>query len=127
MFNETHAVMEAITSFDQVPAALNFLIAEVGRLNQVIAERGGSTPEPDQWFNLSQFCDYHPAKPSPNTVYGWVARRVVPHKHDGKKLFFLKSEIDAWLKNKGRKTSQELIQEAATRTSPTRRTSRVRA
>lgn len=119
--------MDAITSFDQIPAALNFLINEVGTLKKVLAERGGSTPEPDQWFNLEEFCQYHPAKPAPTTVYGWVSRRAVPHKRDGKHLMFLKSEIDAWLKNKGRKTSDEISAEAAQYSSTNRRVSRVAA
>ncbi|QMW02300.1 helix-turn-helix domain-containing protein [Spirosoma foliorum] len=110
--------MEAITSFDQVPAALNYLINEVGILKKALAERDSSTSEPDKWFNLEEFCKYHPAKPAPTTVYGWVSRRAVPHKHDGKHLLFLKSEIDSWLKEKGRKTTAEI--EALARQHPTR-------
>lgn len=119
--------MDAITSFDQVPAALNFLIHEVGILKQALAEKGGSTPEPDRWFNLEEFCQYHPAKPAPTTVYGWVSRRAVPHKRAGKHLLFLKSEIDSWLKSKGRKTSAEIEAQAAQHISSSRSKSRVTA
>ncbi|GAB3955420.1 helix-turn-helix domain-containing protein [Spirosoma harenae] len=101
--------MDAITSFDQVPAALNFLINEVGILRQALAERGGSSVDQDQWFNLEEFCQYHPAKPAPTTVYGWISRRAVPHKRDGKHLFFLKSEIDTWLRAKGRSTQEVYV------------------
>ena len=122
MFHKTHATMEAITSvkvvppviksLDQIPEAFNYVIGELVSLRQALAEKGSSTPEPDQWFNLEEFCQYHPSKPAATTVYGWVSRRAVPHKRDGKHLLFLKSEIDGWLKAKSRKTSDELAQAA---------------
>lgn len=100
--------MVPITSFDQVPAALNYLINEVDSLKRALNERSAEKESSDQWFDLNEFCQYHPAKPAPTTVYGWVARRLVPHKRDGKHLIFLKSEIDAWLKSKSRKTAVEI-------------------
>ncbi|WKL47628.1 helix-turn-helix domain-containing protein [Flavobacterium pectinovorum] len=66
-----------------------------------------STPTPietniDQWFDLVDLCNYHPDKPKPATVYGWVFAGTIPVHKGGKKLRFLKSEIDEWLKQ-GRK------------------------
>jgi excisionase family DNA binding protein len=57
-----------------------------------------SFPEPEQWFDLSELCQYHPDKPSRATVYGWVSMGIIPVHKGGKKLRFLKSEIDNWLK-----------------------------
>jgi excisionase family DNA binding protein len=54
-------------------------------------------PEADPWFNLKEFCKYHPDKPALATVYGWISDKKVPYHKSGKKLRFLKSEIDAWL------------------------------
>jgi excisionase family DNA binding protein len=56
--------------------------------------------ETDIWFDLRQLCEYHPDKPSKATVYGWVNTKTIPVHKGGKKLRFLKSEIDNWLKNK---------------------------
>lgn len=56
----------------------------------------------DQWFDLNELCNYHPDKPKPATVYGWVFASKIPVNKGGKKLRFLKSEIDEWLKQ-GRK------------------------
>lgn len=66
-----------------------------------------STPAPiepntDKWFDLVELCNYHPDKPKPQTVYGWVFSGKIPVNKGGKKLRFLKSEIDEWLKE-GRK------------------------
>lgn len=66
-----------------------------------------STPTPkdtniDLWFDLTELCNYHPDRPKRGTVYGWVFAGTIPVHKSGKKLRFLKSEIDEWLKQ-GRK------------------------
>ncbi len=65
-------------------------------------------PPPDQWFNLSQLCYYLPQKPSKQTVYGWVHNSQIPFHKKPQKLFFLKSEIDLWLKEGRNKTAKEI-------------------
>jgi excisionase family DNA binding protein len=70
--------------------------------------------ETDRWLNLSDLCIYHPDKPSKPTVYGWVNAGSIPFHKGGKKLRFLKSEIDAWLKQGRKKTLAEISNEAST-------------
>lgn len=69
-----------------------------------------STPA-DTWFNLNELCAYLPDKPAPQTVYGYVRSGNIPFYKDKKKLRFLKSEIDEWLK-KGRRHTQSDIDAA---------------
>ncbi len=78
-------------------------------LKAVGNEQSNST---DRWFNLIEFCNYHPDKPTKPTVYGWVNANTVPVHKGGKKLRFLKSEIDDWLKQGRRKTLAEINNEA---------------
>jgi predicted DNA-binding transcriptional regulator AlpA len=66
-----------------------------------------TTPETDQWFDLNQLCEYLPDKPAKATAYGWVHTGMIPHHKGQKKLRFLKSEIDQWLKTGKRKTYAE--------------------
>lgn len=66
----------------------------------------------DQWFDLTELCQYIPDKPSKATVYGWVNAGVIPVHKGGKKLRFLKSEIDNWMKQGRRKTLSEIAGEA---------------
>ena len=66
----------------------------------------------DRWFNLQELCDYLPDRPAKQTVYGWIGQHIIPYYKKGKKLQFLKSEIDAWLKADKRKTAAELHAEA---------------
>ena len=61
----------------------------------------------DSWFTLDELCDYLPGHPAKATIYGKVSRRAIPHKKDGKRLIFKKSEIDEWLNAKVRKTVDE--------------------
>ncbi|GAB2841354.1 helix-turn-helix domain-containing protein [Ferruginibacter profundus] len=65
----------------------------------------------DFWFDLTELCNYLPDKPAKPTVYGWVHACLIPHHKGGKKLRFLKSEIDTWLKLGKKKTISELAVE----------------
>jgi len=69
-------------------------------------------PDTDRWLNLTELCEYLPDKPVKPTVYGWVHHRVIPCHRKGKKLYFLKSEIDTWLKAGRKKTYAETANEA---------------
>lgn len=66
----------------------------------------------ERWFDLNELCNYHPDKPSKPTVYGWVNAGIIPVHKGGKKLRFLKSEIDSWLKQGRKKTFSEIACEA---------------
>ena len=69
------------------------------------------TIETDRWFDLTELCIYHPDKPQKPTVYGWVNAKSIPVHKGGKKLRFLKSEIDIWLKQGKKKTFEEIDNE----------------
>jgi len=68
--------------------------------------------ETDRWFDLNELCIYHPDKPSKPTVYGWVHSGLIPVHKGSKKLRFLKSEIDSWIKQGRKKTYAEIAIEA---------------
>jgi excisionase family DNA binding protein len=66
-----------------------------------------------KWFDLTELCQYHPSKPSKATVYGWIHLKCIPHYKSGKKLRFLKSEIDTWLGIGKRKTISEIEEDVS--------------
>jgi excisionase family DNA binding protein len=77
----------------------------------------GKTDKPaeaDRWLNLDELCDYHPDKPSKPTVYGWTQAGIIPVHKGGKKLRFLKSEIDSWLLQGRKQTTAEIEAESKT-------------
>ena len=99
-------------SFNDVPNAVAHLINKVEKLETLLLENQPQVQEADRWLNLSDFCNYHPDHPAKQTVYGWIVQRSIPYHKKGKKLMFLKSEIDIWLKQGRRKTAAEIQAEA---------------
>ena len=99
-------------TLETLPKAFIHLTNEVSEIKRLLLEKSNEQPtETDRWFDLNQLCIYHPDKPSKPTVYGWV-NGIVPVHKGGKKLRFLKSEIDNWLRQGKKKTFSETASEA---------------
>ena len=71
-----------------------------------------------KWFDIKELCAYLPDKPKLQTVYGWVRERKIPSHKKTKKLTFLKSEIDEWIKSGSGKTYSEINQATETYLKP---------
>ena len=101
-------------SFNDMPEAMAYLINKVEKLEALLTNNSKSdnTTESDKWFNIQELCSYLPDRPARQTVYGWIGQRLIPYHKKGKKLQFLKSEIDNWLKADKRQTLDELQAEA---------------
>ena len=88
-----------------MPQALAYLIDKVEKIETLLGTQTAIAVEPaDRWFNLQELCDYLPDRPAKQTVYGWIGNHIIPFHKKGKKLQFLKSEIDAWLLEDQRQT-----------------------
>ncbi len=94
------------------PETLISSISERVTANILKAVGNEQPTETDRWFDLNELCNYHPDKPSKPTVYGWVNAGIIPVHKGGKKLRFLKSEIDNFLKQGRKKTLAETASEA---------------
>jgi len=100
-------------TLETLPKAFSYLTNEVSEIKRLLLEKSSEQPnETDRWFDLNELCIYHPDKPAKPTVYGWVNAGTIPVHKGGKKLRFLKSEIDAWLKQGRKKTLAETASEA---------------
>lgn len=99
-------------TFNELPQAVSQLMKDVNELKSLLQTVHDAKAEPDRWFNINELCEYIPDKPAKQTVYGWVSHHAIPYHKKGKKLQFLKSEIDQWLKSDQRKTAAELHAEA---------------
>jgi excisionase family DNA binding protein len=105
--------MQAVTITQITAPELETLIEN--SIKKVLNTQQAEQPtETDRWFDLNELCQYHPDKPTKPTVYGWVNARGIPVHKGGKKLRFLKSEIDDWLKQGRKKTWAETAKEAGT-------------
>jgi excisionase family DNA binding protein len=104
--------IEGLT-LETLPKAFTRLTYEVSEIKRLLLERSNEQPtETDRWFDLNELCAYHPDRPSKPTVYGWVNAGTIPVHKGGKKLRFLKSEIDLFLKQGKKKTLAETASEA---------------
>lgn len=111
--NKNMFPQETEISFNDMPQALAYLINKVDKLETLLTVQSNHKTEPsDRWFNLQELCQYLPDRPAKQTVYGWIGQHAIPYHKKGKKLQFLKSEIDTWLKSDKRKTAAELHAEA---------------
>jgi excisionase family DNA binding protein len=100
-------------TLETLPKAFTHLSEEVSEIKRLLLEKSNDQPtEIDRWFDLNELCNYHPDKPSKPTVYGWVNAGAIPVHKGGKKLRFLKSEIDIWLRRGRKKTFEETAKDA---------------
>jgi excisionase family DNA binding protein len=112
--NNTQSKMQAVTITQITPPELESLIEN--SLRKILSDKQTEQEDnqTDQWFDLTELCQYHPDKPSKATVYCWVNAGTIPVHKSAKKLRFLKSEINAWLKQGRKKTLAETEAEAET-------------
>jgi excisionase family DNA binding protein len=91
--------MQAVTIVQITPEELELLIEN--SVNKVLSQLKELKNEetPDRWMDLNELCNYIPDRPSKATVYGWVNVGTIPVHKGGKKLRFLKSEIDNWMRS----------------------------
>ena len=108
-----HTMYSNEISFNDIPQALAYLISKVEKLETLLSETKSELPESDKWFDLQELCNYLPDKPARQTVYGWIGQKLIPYHKKGKKLQFLKSEIDTWLIEDKHKSVAELKADAA--------------
>lgn len=106
MENELH-----VLTLETLPKAFS-RVNEVGEIKRLLQQKAELHTETDEWFDLIELCQYHPDKPSKATIYGWVHAGTIPVHKSAKKLRFLKSEIDTWLKQGRKKTLAETEAEA---------------
>jgi excisionase family DNA binding protein len=105
--------LNEVLTLETLPKAFTHLTNEVSEIKRLLLEKSNEVQtETECWFNLVELCNYHPDKPSKPTVYGWVNAGIIPVHKGGKKLRFLKSEIDNWLKQGRKKTNLEISNEA---------------
>ncbi|GAB2553697.1 helix-turn-helix transcriptional regulator [Spirosoma areae] len=96
-------------TFAQLPAFVADLGRKVDDLKAaVLSQNERSHPAPDRWLSIKELSQYLPGQLAVTTLYGRVQRREIPFKRMGKRLVFLQSEIDQWLKDQHIKTFTEL-------------------
>ena len=71
-----------------------------------------NTGQQKQWLDLNELIEYDPEKRTKATWYSKISKGQIPYHKKGKKVFFLRTEIDQWLKEGRCKTNSEIEAEA---------------
>ena len=103
--------MEQIT-FEQLPSAFVELFHKVENIEKLLELRQDAKPEAEELLTIQAAADF--LKLTVPTLYGLVSRSQLPVSKRGKRLYFSKSELTAWIKEGRKKTLMEIQAEADT-------------
>lgn len=94
-------------SFEQLPQAIAELSIQLCDIHSLIKNIVLANPQQakDKWLNIHELSDYLPDHPAVATIYEHTANNKIPFHKKSKRLYFLQSEIDEWLR-KGRKATK---------------------
>lgn len=92
------------------PEKLADEIAERTSLKVLAKLKSQLAPEPNKWFTIDELIEYLPEKPAKQTIYGMVSSGRIPFAKRSKRLLFLKSQIDEWLKSSSRVSNADVEQ-----------------
>ena len=100
-------------TIQELPALLLQLSEDAAFIKRHLLEtkRESSSTE-NQWFNLNEHRACLPNKPAKATIYYDVCTNLIPYHKSTKNLRFLKSKVDAWLKEGKKKTTSDIQAEA---------------
>ena len=94
-------------TFEQLPQAISRLLEKLENIEQLIVTQNNSPqPEADKLLTIKQAAEIiHLSVP---TIYGLVQRSEVPVCKRGKRLYFSKQELTAWIMSGRKRTIAEI-------------------
>lgn len=107
-----------VPTFDMIPMLManllednKILSAKIDALNRKISASVGNKDD-DQRMDVTEAQKYIPGHPAVQTIYGWTSNNMIPYHKVGKRIYFVKSELDAWLSKEQHKSQEDLQKEA---------------
>lgn len=92
---------------------LHFILTRIGALEYAIAEVAELTEANKTTLNVDEAARF--LKLSKDRIYTLINKRKIPHyRNEGKRVYFDRSELEAWLKSRRVATDEELLTAAAT-------------
>ena len=109
-----------VPTFDMIPMLManllednKILSAKLDAINKKIAASvANSSKDVDQRMDVTEAQKYIPGHPAVQTIYGWTSNNLIPYHKVGKRIYFVKSELDAWLSKEQHKSQEDLRKEA---------------
>ena len=107
-----------VPTFDMIPMLManllednKILSAKLDAINKKISASVGNKDD-DQRMDVTEAQKYIPGHPAVQTIYGWTSNNMIPYHKVGKRIYFVKSELDAWLSKEQHKSQDDLQLEA---------------
>jgi excisionase family DNA binding protein len=100
-------------TFENLPKAVSQLFDKLENIEQLLAaERGTAKQDTEDLLTIQQAAEFlHLSVP---TLYSHVSKSVIPHSKRGKRLYFSKRELTAWIQAGRKKTAAEITAEVET-------------
>ena len=96
---------------NNLPEGVNEILDKIIEIKHMLLKKSNEhQPENDQLLTISQAGEL--INLSVPTIYGYVSRNEIPFSKKGKRLYFSKQELIAWIKEGRRKTVAEIADEA---------------
>lgn len=96
-------------TFEQLPLAITELLERVKKIEALLSGDNIALDIQDEMLDIKETSVF--LKLSVSTIYSKVCRGEIPATKPGRQLYFNKAELTEWLKQKRKKTTQELISE----------------
>lgn len=87
-------------NFENMPRILAELRDSIYELSDLMKGKNAEK-RLSEWMGVEELRDYLPGHPARCTIYDWTRNNRIPHYKNGKLLYFYRTEIDAWLRQRG--------------------------
>ena len=116
---EKRHTSSGVPTFDMIPTLManllednKILSAKLDDISKKISAVNKSSKDDDRRMDVTEAQKYIPGHPAVQTIYGWTSNNMIPYHKVGKRIYFIKSELDAWLLKEGHKSQDDLRREA---------------
>jgi len=98
------------TSFENLPIAVNQIYTKIEQIEKLLFKTGNLSAKPsDEFLTVEETANF--LKLSVQTIYGLISRNAIPSMKRSKRVYFSKTELENYLKEGKKKSSEELIKE----------------
>lgn len=110
-----------VPTFDMIPMLManllednKILSVKIDALNKKISMSVPVNKKDDdnERMDVTEAQRYIPGHPAIQTIYGWTSNGQIPYHKIGKRIYFVKSELDKWLSHGLHKSDDTLSKEA---------------
>lgn len=100
-------------TFDQIPKLIGKLFDKMERIESLLKSLSPGAKEEEQLLTITKAAEY--LNLSVATLYSKVSRNEIPVCKKGKRLYFYKSELTAWIKSGKISTVDEIYKDVEKR------------